>query len=73
MLSDRLETHFTGRRMRRAAHSTSASSGKTALEPEAAADVGRDHADLIFRDVEDVRHLHARAVRVLAGRIQSVY
>jgi len=72
MLSDRVETHFTGRPMRRAAHSTSASSGKTDFQPEAAADVRRDDADLIFRDVEDVRHLHARAVRVLAGRIQRV-
>ena len=46
--------------------------GKGALEAEAAADVGRDHPDLVLRHVEDVRHLHARAVRILAGRIERV-
>ena len=43
---------------------------EAALQAEAAADVGRHHADAVLRDVEDVRDLHARAVRVLVGAVE---
>ena len=43
-----------------------------ALEPEAAADVGRDYPDLVLRHVEDVRNLHAHAVRILRRGMQRV-
>jgi hypothetical protein len=84
MLSERVATHFTGRRRRRAAQNTNRSpttrrpehqrvvGERSALEPEAAADVGRDRADLRLRHMEDVRHLHARAVRILRAGVERV-
>ena len=45
---------------------------RAALQAEAAADVGRDHAHLVLVDVEDVRDLHAHAVRILRRGIERV-
>ena len=73
MLSERVATHFTGRPMlaRRPQHQRVVRE-RPALQAEAAADVGRHHADLVLRHVEDVRHLHAHAVRILRGGIERV-
>ena len=41
------------------------STGSVPLEPNAAADVGHDHADRLLAAAEDVRELRARAVGAL--------
>ncbi len=45
---------------------------RIALETEAAADIGRHHPDLVLRQVKDMRHLHAHAVRVLRCGVERV-
>ena len=45
---------------------------RAALQAEAAADIGRDHADLALGAVEDVRQLHPHAVRVLRAGVERV-
>src|SRR6266487_74587 len=45
---------------------------RVALEPEAAADVWRNHPDAVFRHVEDVRHFHAYAVWILRSGVERV-
>ena len=45
---------------------------RPALEAEAAADVGRHHADVVLRHVQHVRQLHAHAVRILRRGVERV-
>ena len=45
---------------------------RVALEAEAAANIGSNDADTIFGHVEDVRHFHAHAVRVLRSGVERV-
>ena len=70
MLRARGRPHRAAQATRRPQHERIV--GKDRLEPETAADVGRHDPDLVLRHVEDVRHLHARAMRVLAGQVQRV-
>ena len=75
MLSDRVSAHRTGRPRRLAAAATTANSGYTMeLGAEPAAHVGRDHADLLLVDLEQIgevvpdveRHLRRTPDRVPA-------
>ena len=73
MLSERVATHFTGRRelLRRPQHERIVGE-RAALQAETAADIGRDDAQLIFGDVEHVRDLHAHAMRILRRGVERV-
>ena len=44
----------------------------SALEAEAAADVGRDDTDVVFRHMQDVRQLHPHAMRILGRCVERV-
>ena len=49
--SERVAVHLTGRRSARASHTTVATSTREIdLLPEAAADIGRDDAELVSRE-----------------------
>ena len=71
MCSERVSIHFTGRPSRFASASTSTSS-RVGLElgAEAAAHVGRDHAQLVLGDAEHAGEDEARDVRDLRGRVE---
>ena len=45
---------------------------RAALQAEAAADVGRDHAHLVLVHMKDMRDLHAHAVRILRRGVERV-